>query len=108
MNRLFDDIFRGVPLAGVRGGSGSDFVPAHMDVSETETELRICAELPGVNQDDVDVTLEDDVLTIRGEKKLERKDEKENFHFVECSYGTFSGDFTRRRRFSRRRPGTAV
>ena len=89
MNRLFDDIFRGVPLAGERGGSASDFVPAHMDVSETENEIRICAELPGVNQDDVDVTLEDDVLTIRGEKKLERRDEKESYHFMERSYGTF-------------------
>jgi HSP20 family protein len=89
MNRLFDDVFRGVPTAGSRGGSGSEFVPAHMDVSETENEIRICAELPGVNQDDVDVTLEDDVLTIRGEKKLERKDEKETYHFMERFYGTF-------------------
>ena len=77
MNRLFDDVSRGAPMTGARGGSG-DFVPAHMDVSETENELRICAELPGVNLDNVDVSLENDVLTIRGEKKLERKDEKEN------------------------------
>src|SRR5215212_7774479 len=89
MNRLFNDVFRGVPLAGSRGGTASDFVPAHMDVSETESEVRICAELPGVSQEDVDVSLEDDVLTIRGEKKLERKDEKENFHVLERSYGTF-------------------
>jgi HSP20 family protein len=89
MNRLFDDVFRGVPMAGSRGGSGSEFVPAHMDVSETENEIRICAELPGVSQDEVDVTLEDDVLTIRGEKKLERKEEKEKYHFMERSYGTF-------------------
>jgi HSP20 family protein len=91
MNRLFDDVFRG-SLIGSRGGAGqggSHFVQAHMDVSETENEVRICAELPGVSQDNVDVTLDDDVLTIRGEKKLERKDEKENYHFVERSYGTF-------------------
>jgi HSP20 family protein len=89
MNRLFDDVFRGVPTAGARGRSGGDFVTAHMDVSETENEVRICAELPGVSQDDVEVSLDDDVLTIRGEKKLERKDEKENYHFMERSYGTF-------------------
>ncbi len=89
MNRLFDDVFRGVPTAGSRGAPGGDFVTAHIDVSETENEVRICAELPGVNQDDVEISLDDDVLTIRGEKKLERKDEKENYHFMERSYGTF-------------------
>jgi HSP20 family protein len=88
MNRLFDDVFRGTPAAGSRG-EASNFVQAHMDVSETEKEVRICAELPGVNQDDVEISLDDDVLTIRGEKKLERTNEKENFHFMERSYGTF-------------------
>jgi HSP20 family protein len=89
INRMFDDVFRGSPGWGSRGGEGSNFVPAHMDVSETESQVRICAELPGVNQDDVEVTIDDDVLTIRGEKKLERKDDKERFHFMERSYGTF-------------------
>jgi HSP20 family protein len=91
MNRLFDDVFRG-SIGGSAGGpgqSGGNFVQPQMDVSETENDVRICAELPGVSQDDVDVRLDDDVLTIRGEKKLERKDEKENYHFVERSYGTF-------------------
>jgi HSP20 family protein len=58
-------------------------------VSETDKEIRITAELPGVTEQDIDVSLDDDVLTIRGEKKFERKDDKENFHFVERSYGTF-------------------
>lgn len=92
MNRLFDDVFRGSPGPGSRAGTGQgggNFVQAHMDVSETENQIRICAELPGVSQDDVEVTLDDDVLTIRGEKRLERKDEKENYHFMERSYGTF-------------------
>ena len=60
-----------------------------MNVSETENEIRISAELPGVKEDDIDVSLNDDLLTIRGEKRFERKDEKENFHFVERSFGTF-------------------
>ena len=60
-----------------------------MDVSETENEIRVRAELPGVTEKDVEVTLDDDVLTIRGEKRLEQKDEKENYHFVERSFGTF-------------------
>jgi HSP20 family protein len=90
MNRLFDDVLRGpfgVPVQS--GEQGGGMMMPHMDVSETENEVRICAELPGVSEKDVDVSLSDDVLTIRGEKKFERKDETENYHFVERSYGTF-------------------
>lgn len=112
VNRLFDDAFRGMTPPGQegQGGQGRQMLPRdqdpgqaglgqgglaqvalvpHMDVSETDTELRISAELPGVAEGDVEVTLNDDVLTIRGEKKFERTDERENYHFVERSYGTF-------------------
>ena len=88
------DVFRGAGLPAAGGGQGQgtsvgDFANASMNVSEAENEIRVTAELPGVTEQDIDVTLDDDVLTIRGEKKFERKDEKENFHFVERSYGTF-------------------
>ena len=93
MNRLFDDVFRGIGLPAATGSQGQGdvgtFVNASMNVSETDKEIRITAELPGVSEQDIDVSLDDDVLTIRGEKKFERKDDKENFHFVERSYGTF-------------------
>ena len=93
MNRLFDDVFRGTGLPAATGSQGQGdvgtFVNASMNVSETDKEIRITAELPGVTEQDIDVSLDDDVLTIRGEKKFERKDDKENFHFVERSYGTF-------------------
>lgn len=93
MNRLFDDTFRGIGLPVAAGGQSQgelgNFVHASMNVSETDKEISITAELPGVKEQDIDVNLDDDVLTIRGEKKFERKDEKENFHFVERSYGTF-------------------
>jgi HSP20 family protein len=92
MNRLFDDLLRGTGLSasGEQGqASAGSFVNAQMNVSETEKEIRITAELSGVTDQDIDVSLDDDVLTTRGEKKFERTDEKENFHFVECSYGTF-------------------
>jgi HSP20 family protein len=92
MNRLFDEVVGGGP--SYAGGPGSQngqgqIINAYMNVSETEHEIRISAELPGVREEDIDVSLNDDVLTIRGEKKFERSDEKENFHFVERSYGTF-------------------
>jgi HSP20 family protein len=93
MNRLFDDVFRGAALPAASGSQGQGdvgaFVNASMNVSETDKEFRITAEPPGVTEQDIAVSLDDDVLTIRGEKKFERKDDKENFHFVERSYGTF-------------------
>lgn len=91
MNRLFDDVLRGtgLPAGGSQGQGVGNFVNASMNVSETENEIRITAELPGVTEQDIDVSIDDDVLTIRGEKKFERTDNKENFHFVERSYGTF-------------------
>ncbi|WP_262267377.1 Hsp20/alpha crystallin family protein [Microvirga yunnanensis] len=93
MNRLFDDVFRGTALPASAGSQGQGdvgaFVNASINVSETDKEIHITAELPGVTEQDIDVSLDDDVLTIRGEKKFERKDDKENFHFVERSYGTF-------------------
>ena len=92
VNRLFDEALRGFgqPLVAGESAAGGTFVPARMDVSETDSDVRVRAELPGVSEKDVEVTLDDDLLTIRGEKRLERKDEKENFHFVERSYGTSS------------------
>jgi HSP20 family protein len=111
MNRLFDDAFRGMtPPREGQSGQGPQGMPAShelgqaglgqsgfaqvalvpaMDVSETGTELRVSAELPGVAETDVEVMLNEDVLTIRGEKKFELADEHENYHFVERSYGTF-------------------
>ncbi|KLK91686.1 type III effector protein [Microvirga vignae] len=90
MNRLFDDVLRGTGLPSTgQQGEGGNFITAQMNVSETQNEIRITAELPGVSEQDIDISLEDDMLTIRGEKKFERTDEKENFHFMECSYGTF-------------------
>jgi HSP20 family protein len=87
VDRLFDDVLRA-------GTSGFERQPASMvvpqiNVSETDRELRITAELPGVSDKDIDVSLDGDILTVRGEKKLERKEEKENFHFLERSFGSF-------------------
>jgi HSP20 family protein len=93
MNRLFDDVLRGSGPPAIAESQGQadvgSFVNAQMNVSETEKEIRITVELPDVAEQDTDVSLDADVLTIRGEKKFERRDEKETYHFVERSYGTF-------------------
>ena len=63
-----------------------------MDVTESDKEIEIAAELPGLERKDVDISIEDNVLTIRGEKKIEReeKDEKnKNYRVAERSYGVF-------------------
>jgi HSP20 family protein len=92
VNRLFDDVLHGARSFAPRGQSGapSTFNPS-MDVVENDDEVRLCLDLPGVDEKDIDVSLEDDLLTIRGEKKFEqeRGDKKENYHLVERSYGAF-------------------
>jgi HSP20 family protein len=92
MNRLFDDVMRGgtgqTPAGQRQPGQGAMLLP-QMDVSETNGELKICVELPGVSQNDVDIRLDDDMLVIQGEKKPESQQENERYHFVERSYGTF-------------------
>ena len=65
-----------------------------IDVSEDDGNYVVTAELPGVKREDVNVELEEDVLTIRGEKRSEREEKKEKRRFVERSYGTFSRSFT--------------
>jgi len=87
VNRLFDDVLRGGSNPA-SSDQNSNIIPAQVNVAETPEVFRITAELPGVTRDQVDVRLEDDVLTIRGEKRFERRDDKEDYHLVECSYGT--------------------
>ena len=65
------------------------FTPA-FDVSETEKELIVKAEVPGMDKKDIQVTLSDGMLTIKGEKKQEKEDENENYHSIERRYGAFS------------------
>ena len=86
VDRLFDDFVRST-LA--MAGNGS-LMPS-MDITETEKEFVITAELPGLERKDVEISLEDNVLTIRGEKKSETKpdDKNKNVHVSERSYGVF-------------------
>lgn len=70
----------------------SDFVPA-TNVSETEDALVITQELPGVDPKDVEIGLQDNVLTIKGQKREEKDEKSENWHRVERSYGSFQRSF---------------
>ena len=88
VNRLFDDSFRS--LRGGEGGGGFMLSPK-VDVCQTGDGWDITAELPGVDQEDIDLRLEGDMLTISGEKRDERKDDKNRL--VERSYGNFTRSF---------------
>ena len=88
MDRVFDDVFK-----GFGGNAPAAFAAApRMDVKETEAGIEITAELPGVDEQDVEVELSDDVLTIRGEKKFEKEegDKEKGYHVMERSYGSFA------------------
>ena len=84
MDRLFEDFF-GTLLPGTAGMS----VPA-VDIAEKEDEIEVHAELPGVKPEEVSVSADEDTLTIRGEKKLEREEKDTNWHMMERSYGSFT------------------
>jgi HSP20 family protein len=92
MNRLFDDAFGGFGLPSVFGPALRQMPAAPtIDVSETDNEIQVTAEMPGIDQNNVEVLLEDDRLIIRGEKKEEREEDKDrNYHVRERVQGVFS------------------
>lgn len=89
MHRLFDDFFG--DLQPWRGLSDLEtaFVP-RMDVAETDKEIAVTAELPGMEQKDIDISLHDGMLTVKGEKKHQNEEKKDGLYHAERSYGSFS------------------
>lgn len=88
VNRLFDDVFRGFELPSSSGRfSNLSMNWPSVEISNTDKELRITAEVPGLEEKDVELLLEDGVLTLRGEKKSETKDKERQFS--ERFYGRF-------------------
>ncbi|HQL90349.1 MAG TPA: Hsp20/alpha crystallin family protein [Syntrophales bacterium] len=90
VNRLFEDFFRGFDLRPLRAAEErwGGFTPK-MDLEETEKEYRITAELPGMEEKDVELMLTGNSLTLKGEKKEEKEEKGKSFYHVERSYGTF-------------------
>ncbi len=85
---LFDWLWHGFGI-DIYGGRAKPFSP-RVDVKETDKEIKIVADIPGLDEKDINVTLKDDVLTIRGEKKEEKEDRSENYYKLERSYGSFT------------------
>ena len=91
MNTLFDDFFSGfdvTPRSFAGKGFGA-FSPS-VDVKESEGEFTIRAELPGVEEKDIEVTVTGDSVTIKGEKNEEKEDKSESYYYMERSYGSFN------------------
>jgi len=91
MNRLFEDAVtqRGEEKELV----ASSWAPA-VDIYEDESQLVLTAEVPGLNDKDVEIKIEDNVLSIQGERKLEKETREENYHRIERAYGAFYRSFT--------------
>ncbi|MHC4661353.1 MAG: Hsp20/alpha crystallin family protein [Planctomycetota bacterium] len=83
---LFDNFFENFGLEPSREAGWSP----RLDISETETEFVVKADVPGVDPKELDISLEDDILTVSGEKKEEHEEKEENYHRIERSYGSFS------------------
>lgn len=97
MQRFWDfmnerDPFSAWPMSRMFGEEGT-IVPK-LDVAETAEKLEVSVELPGMDEKDVEVSVQDGVLTIKGEKKSETEEKDKTFHRVERSYGSFSRSFT--------------
>jgi HSP20 family protein len=86
LQRTFDDSWQNMPSTPTEAAAMS----VRLDVKEDEKAFHVTAELPGLNEKEVEVTFDDGVLTVRGEKKVERDEKKDTWHIVERSQGTFA------------------
>lgn len=88
-SRLFDTFFGDLPSEDVASRS---WVPP-VDIQETEDGYKLQAELPGLTKDDIQITLENNVLRLSGERKFEKDVQKEGYHRIERTYGSFARSF---------------
>ncbi|HPN84323.1 MAG TPA: Hsp20/alpha crystallin family protein [Victivallales bacterium] len=93
MDSLISGFFGGHELP-IRTESGAGFVNPSFEVAETDTEFNVTAELPGLTEKDVEINLEENILTIKGEKKEEKNEKKKNYHLYERRYGSFQRSFS--------------
>jgi HSP20 family protein len=92
MNRLFNAAFEGSG-GGSPAAAARRWTPA-MDLLETDEQFVLRADLPGLSEDDVSIELEDNILTVSGERKAEHEEKREGFYRMERSYGAFSRSLT--------------
>ena len=91
MNRIFRESFG--PEGSDEALTTSNFAPP-VDVYEDEHNITLKIEVPGIDEQDINVTIENNTLTVRGERRFEKDEKEENFHRVERMYGSFTRSFT--------------
>lgn len=91
MNRLFEDTV--AARAEEKDLGAGTWAPA-VDIYETSEELVLTAEVPGIDEKDIEIKIEDNLLSLRGERKFEKETKEDNFHRIERSYGSFYRAFT--------------
>jgi len=89
IEQIFSNAFRGFDVAPFSATETEGMLAPRLDIAETQNEYQVSAELPGVDEKDLKVTLEKGVLTITGEKKSESEEKGKNWHRSERSYGSF-------------------
>ena len=90
IDRMFDDFLTRSPFG--RSFERGEWMPA-IDMSETDKEISVHTEIPGMDAKDIDISLNGRVLTIKGEKKQEQEEKEKNYHRIERRYGSFSRSF---------------
>ena len=94
MNRMFGESHREIARTGDdEWALGGSWAPA-VDIFEKDGNIVLTAELPGIETKDVDIKVENNVLTLQGERKFDKELQKDNFHRVERAYGAFTRSFT--------------
>jgi len=92
ISHLFEDFFNDFPFANYSPEQKENWIPA-VDILEKEGNLILRAELPGMNEKEIDLKLEGNTLTLKGERKMDKEDKKNNYHRVESFYGSFTRSF---------------
>jgi HSP20 family protein len=91
--RLFEDFFNDFPFTGYASEQKENWIPA-VDILEKDGNLILRAELPGLSEKQIDLKLEGNTLTLKGERKMDKEDKKNNYHRVESFYGSFTRSFS--------------
>ena len=94
MERFFDDDFFAPFRALERSGFDEDVWMPAIDIRESDDEIVVSADLPGLTKDDIEVTVEDNRLTVSGERKWDEKTRQDRYHRIERAYGRFSRTLT--------------
>jgi HSP20 family protein len=92
VSRLFDEFFNDFPFTSSLADGKENWIPS-VDILEKEGNIVLRAELPGMNEKEIELKVEGDTLILKGERKMESEDKKSDYHRIERSYGSFTRSF---------------